>query len=181
VRVVLDGPVAARDAVIGATLRDRGWTSLRGRGRRTAGLRARLARSQLTRALPPMLPHQREFPVSGVALRKLIGYTLWWLKHLRRQPHGGTAPHVAHVGIPDWMRAMEHEARLALAASAKGWPMLQGAVARALVADTLGIQPRTVRRALPDRARLRRDFEAVWDQIIDSFLARYNPTSAAAP
>src|SRR2546426_5325692 len=119
VRVVLDGPVAARDAVIGATLRDRGWTSLRGRGRRTAGLRAELAWAKRTRALPPMLPHQREFPVSGVALRKLIGYTLWWLKHLRRQPHGGTAQHVAHVGIPDWMRAMEHEARLALAASAR--------------------------------------------------------------
>src|SRR2546425_8131705 len=116
VRVVLDGPVAARDEVIEATLRDRGWTSLRGRGRRTAGLRAELAWAKKTRALPPMLPHQREFPVSGVALRKLIGYTLWWLKHLRRQPHRGTAPHVAHVGIPDWMRAMEHEARLALAA-----------------------------------------------------------------
>ena len=179
VRVVLDGPVAARDAVIEATLRDRGWTSLRGRGRRTAGLRAELVWAKRTRALPPMLPHQREFPVSGVALRKLIGYTLWWLKHLRRQPHGGTAQHVAHVGIPDWMRAMEHEARLALAASAKRWPMLQAAVARALVADTLGLKPRAVRRALPDGARLRRDFEAVWDQIIDSFLARYNSSSPA--
>src|SRR2546422_4072716 len=56
---------------------------------------------------------------------------------------------------------------------------LQAAVARALVADTLGLKPRTVRRALPDRARLRRDFEAVWDQIIDSFLARYNSSSPA--
>ena len=179
VRAVLDGRVAARDAVIEATLRDRGWTSLRGRGRRTAALRAELAWSKRTRALPPMLPHRREFPVSGVGLRKLIGYTLWWLEHLRRQPHGGTAPHVAHIGIPDWMRAMEREARLALAASAERWSMLQAAVARALVADTLGLKPRSVRRALPDRARLRRDFEAVWDQIIDSFLARCNSSSPA--
>src|SRR5438445_12950601 len=59
VRVVLDGPVPARDAVIEATLRDRGWTSLRGRGRRTAGLRAELAWAKRTRALPPMLPHQQ--------------------------------------------------------------------------------------------------------------------------
>jgi hypothetical protein len=179
VRAVLDGSVAARDAVIEATLRDRGWTSLRGRGRRTAALRAELAWAKRTRALAPMLPHRREFPVSGVALRKLIGYTLWWLEHLRRQPHGGTAPHVAHVGIPDWMRAMEREARLALAASAERWPMLQAAVARALVADTLGLKPRAVRRALQDRGRLRRDFEAVWDQIIDSFLARYDSASPA--
>src|SRR2546428_8636076 len=44
--------------------------------------------------------------------------------------------------------------------------------------DALPIS-RTVRRALPDRARLRRDFEAVWGQIIDSFLARYNSSSPA--
>jgi len=56
VRVVLDGPVAARDAVIEATLRGRGWTSLRGRGRRTAALRAELAWAKRTRALRPMLP-----------------------------------------------------------------------------------------------------------------------------
>jgi len=179
VGAVLDGPVAARDPVIEATPRDGGWTSRRGRGRRTAALRAELAWAKRTRALPPLPPHQREVPVSGVGLRKLIGYTLWWLKHLRRQPHGGTAQHVAHVGVPDWMRAMEHEARLALAVSAKRWPMLQAAVARALVADTLGLKPRTVWRALPDRARLRRDFEAVWDQIIDSFLTRYNSASPA--
>src|SRR2546425_11315767 len=74
VRVVLDGPGAARDAVIEATLRDRGWTSLRGRGRGAAGLRAGVAGGEKTRALPPLPPHQREFPVSGVALRKLVGY-----------------------------------------------------------------------------------------------------------
>src|SRR3989442_1483776 len=88
VRVVLDGPVAARDAVIEATLRDRGWTSLRGRGRRAARLPAALAWAERTQA-----------------------------------PDRTAGP--------------------------------------------------------PDRARLRRDFEAVWDQIIDSFLARYNSSSPA--
>src|SRR2546427_11637705 len=53
VRVVLDGPVPARDAVIEATLRDRGWTSLRGRGRRAAGPRAQPGRAEGTGALPP--------------------------------------------------------------------------------------------------------------------------------
>src|SRR2546426_11396075 len=76
VRVVLDGPVAARDAGIGATLRDRGWTSLRGRGRGAAGLRARLAWGKRARALPPPPPHPRGFPRSGVAPRKLIRHTL---------------------------------------------------------------------------------------------------------
>src|SRR3989441_2253737 len=77
VRAVLDGAVAARDAVIEATLRDGGWTSLRGRGRRTAALRAELAWAKRQRGLPPMLPHQREFPVSGGATGKVVGSTLW--------------------------------------------------------------------------------------------------------
>src|SRR2546430_16127130 len=55
VRVVLDGPVPARDAVIEATLRDRGWTSLRGRGRGAGGPRARAAVGERARALPPPL------------------------------------------------------------------------------------------------------------------------------
>src|SRR5260370_16102586 len=59
VRVVLDGPVAARDAVIEATLRGRGWTSLRGRGRRTAALPAQPAWAEPKRALPPTPPHPR--------------------------------------------------------------------------------------------------------------------------
>src|SRR3989442_15518662 len=68
VRVVLDGPVAARDAVIGATLRDRGWTSLRGRGRGTARPPAEPAWAKRTRPFPPKLPHQPEIPLSGGAL-----------------------------------------------------------------------------------------------------------------
>src|SRR5260370_39294719 len=61
VRVVLDGPVAGRDAVIEATLRGRGWTSLRGRGRRRAAVPAGAAWAATARALRAQPPHHREF------------------------------------------------------------------------------------------------------------------------
>jgi hypothetical protein len=159
-RDVLDGTVTPPDCGLKTTPRDREWTSLRGRGRRTAALRAELAWAKQTRAIPPEPLCGREFSVSRAALRELIGYTLWWLKHLRRQPQGGTAPHVAHVGIPAWMRAMEQKARLALAAPAQRWRMLQATVARTLVGDTLGLKPRTGQQALGDRAWARIKFRA---------------------
>src|SRR2546428_11245292 len=77
VRVVLDGPVPARDAVIEATLRDRGWTRLRRRGRGAARLRPQPAGAKRARALPPPPPPPPALPPARGGPRHVVRDPPW--------------------------------------------------------------------------------------------------------
>lgn len=159
-------------------MKDRGWRTLRGRGRGPA-LQAELERYLAfnERAHPDLdfrhPAHRRALNLSALTLYLLTGWTAWWLEHLRHQEK--PLLHIQAGRAPAWMWILAKEAVVGrrIDASERVWLVRRTSLARQGVARVLGISVRTVHRRLKDRAQLRKDFAAAEQRSTETFVRMY--------